>query len=204
MDYNTLTAGTAVSFKRFNDEVIFHSVLFSAPVLTAPRYLADTLLYTSYAADDLRKSLFFKKAAANRFYNFNGSYDGTTSLFNGVATDEILLTRAEALARKSEAGDALRDLNLLRKNRYAKSSFVPLASAEAAQVLGWVLEERRKELVLRGLRWTDLRRLNREPGFQKILVKQIGGTRYELQPGDARYVWPIPAVVIAETGIPQN
>ncbi|QEC74672.1 RagB/SusD family nutrient uptake outer membrane protein [Mucilaginibacter ginsenosidivorax] len=204
MNYNLLTAGSSASFKRFNDEVIFHTVLASAPVLLSPRYLIDTTLYSSYETGDLRKPLFFKKAATRPYYNFNGSYDGTTALFNGPATDEIYLIRAETAARLGNPAAALTDLNLLRKNRYSASSYVPLTSNDARQVLGWVLQERRKELVLRGQRWSDLRRLNKEPAYQKTLVKIINGTRYELPPGDSRYTWPIPASVVAETGIPQN
>lgn len=204
MDYNTLTAGAAVSFKRFNDEVIFHTTLFSSPVLTAPRYLIDTALYAGYGADDLRKSLFFKKVAGRPYYNFNGSYDGTISLFNGPATDELYLVRAEALVRNGKVSPALDDLNLLRKNRYAAAGFVPLISAEPAEVLGWILSERRKELVLRGLRWTDLRRLNKEEAYKKTVLRLINGKRYELSPRDSRYTWPIPQAVIAATGIPQN
>jgi hypothetical protein len=204
MDFNQLTAGNAVAFKRFNDEVIFHTVLSSAPVLLAPRYLIDTGVYASYEANDLRKALFFKKAATKPYYNFNGSYDGTTALFNGPAVDELYLIRAEAAARSGKTEAALADLNLLRKNRYSAASYVPLNSSAAAEVLGWVLTERRKELVLRGQRWTDLRRLNKEAAYQKTVVKIVNGQRYELPPGDGRYVWPIPRSVVAETGIAQN
>jgi tetratricopeptide (TPR) repeat protein len=204
MDYNQLTAGSAASFKRFNDEVIFHAVLSSAPVLLAPRYLVDTSLYASYAAGDLRKTLFFKKAATKPYFNFNGSYDGTTALFSGLATDELYLLRAEAAARSGKITAALADLNLLRKNRYSAASYLPLSSTDASEVLGWILAERRKELVLRGQRWTDLRRLNREEAYRKTVVKLVNGQRYELPPGDARYVFPIPRSVVAETGIAQN
>lgn len=204
VDYNQLTAGSAASFKRFNDEVIFHTVLSSAPVLLAPRYLVDTSLYASYTTGDLRKTLFFKKAATKPYANFNGSYDGTTALFSGLATDELYLLRAEAAARSGKTATALADLNLLRKNRYSAASYLPVSSTDAAEVLGWILAERRKELVLRGQRWTDLRRLNREEAYRKTVVKQVNGQRYELPPGDARYVWPIPRSVVAETGIAQN
>jgi tetratricopeptide (TPR) repeat protein len=204
MDYNQLTAGSTVAFKRFNDEVIFHTVLSSAPVLLAPRYLIDTVLYASYDANDLRKGLYFKKAATKSYYNFNGSYDGTTALFNGPAVDELYLIRAEAAARTGKVTTALTDLNLLRKNRYSAATFVPLASSDTSEVLGWVLSERRKELVLRGQRWSDLRRLNKEEVYKKTLVKIVNGQRYGLPPDDGRYVWPIPRAVITETGIAQN
>ena len=204
MDYNKLATSGAVPFQRFNNEVILHTVLSSAPVLLSPRYLIDTVQYANYSADDLRRGLFFKKATGGRYYNFNGSYDGTTALFNGPATDEIFLLRAEAEVRTGSVEAALGDLNTLRQNRYRTATYKPLTSVDASEVLGWVLSERRKELLLRGQRWTDLRRLNKEPAYRETVVKVINGQRLELPPGDARYVWPIPRTVISETGIAQN
>jgi hypothetical protein len=193
-----------VPFKRFNDEVIFHAGPTSYSNLQSPKYLVDTVLYASYDATDLRKSLFFSAATANKYQNFRGSYDGSSKLFSGLATDELYLIRAEGRARTADLGGALADLNLLRKNRYSKSTYSDLVSADAKTVLRWVLDERWKELLMRGLRWSDLRRLNMEADYQRTLVRVAGGIRYELQPGDPRYLWPIPLVVIAQTGIAQN
>lgn len=203
-DYNTVPASATLPFKRFNEEVIFHSTETSFSILQAPKYLIDTNLYAAYAADDLRKSLFFKAATGTAYQNFRGSYDGTSGLFNGLAVDELYLNRAEAKARTGDLGAALADLNRLRRRRYASSGYADLVSGDAKTVLGWILDERRKELLLRGLRWTDLRRLNLEAAFRKTLVKLVNGQRYELPPGDPRYVWPIPLSVISGTGITQN
>lgn len=204
MDYNSISPAAGVPFKRFNDEVIFHAGPTSYSNLQSPKYLVDTVLYASYDAADLRGALFFSKATANKYQNFRGSYDGSSKLFGGLATDELFLIRAEGRARTGDLGQALADLNQLRKNRYLKATYSDLTAADGKTVLGWVLEERRKELLLRGLRWSDLRRLNTEPDYQQTLVRVAGGIRYELPPGDPRYVWPIPLVVIAQTGIAQN
>ena len=205
MDYNKIAPpGTGLSFKRFNDEVLLHTITLSTPILIPVKYLVDTALCASFDQTDLRKSLFFKAIKGSPYMNFNGSYDGTGNLFNGPATDEMYLVRAEANARAAKLESALADLNTLRKNRYLATSYQPLVSTDQAQVQSWVLTERRKELMLRGLRWMDLRRLNKEPAYAKTLVKLINGQRYELPPNDPRYVWPIPQQVIADTGIPQN
>ena len=58
---------------------------------------------------------------------------------------------------------------------------------------------------MRGLRWTDLRRLNRDPRYAVTLTRSINGTTYMLPPNDARYVYPIPdAVIAANPGMEQN
>jgi len=66
------------------------------------------------------------------------------------------------------------------------------------------LKERRKELLFRGLRWTDLRRLNLDPRFAVTLARNVSGQIYSLPPEDPRYAWPIPDDEIQASGIPQN
>jgi tetratricopeptide (TPR) repeat protein len=204
MDYKTITSGVGQPFPRFNDEVLFHTISLPINILLPPRLTVDVDLYGSYENGDLRKSLFFKPAAGTDRFSFNGSYDGSVSLFNGPATDEMYLIRAEAAARSGSMTTALADLNTLRKNRYAATSYTPVGGLTQSQALSLILLERRKELLLRGLRWTDLRRLNKEPALAITLKKVINGKTYELPPGDPRYTWPIPQQVINDTGIAQN
>ncbi|MGY6541709.1 hypothetical protein, partial [Vibrio parahaemolyticus] len=73
-----------------------------------------------------------------------------------------------------------------------------------AEALDLILKERRKELVTRGLRWQDLKRLNRDGHFQQTLKRSIGENTYELPANDPRYVLPIPSYVINFNHIEQN
>jgi hypothetical protein len=66
------------------------------------------------------------------------------------------------------------------------------------------LAERRKELIYRGIRWSDLRRLNRDSRFGIILTKTLNGVTYSLLPNDKRYVLPIDEIEIRLSGIQQN
>lgn len=67
---------------------------------------------------------------------------------------EMLLTRAEARAEQpGKEGDALADLNLLRENRGLEAF-----AAMPADLLGEILEERRRELAFEGHRWHDMKR----------------------------------------------
>lgn len=204
IDFNLVTAGTGQPFQRFNAEVLFHTISVPVNILLPPRLMVDTNLYATYENSDLRKTLFFKAVAGTNRFSFNGSYDGSVNLFNGPATDEMYLIRSECAARAGNIDAALADLNTLRAKRYRKTAFTPVSGLTQAQALSLILLERRKELLLRGLRWTDLRRLNREPTLAVTLRKMVNGKAYELPPGDPRYVWPIPQQVINDTGIPQN
>jgi starch-binding outer membrane protein, SusD/RagB family len=68
-----------------------------------------------------------------------------------------------------------------------------------------ILQERRKELPFTAdVRWEDLRRLNKDPNFQKTIVRVLNGTTYTLPPNDPKYVLPIPENEVQLSGLQQN
>jgi len=187
-----------------NVEVIYHQVMnFSAATTVNATTLVDPSLYQLYDDNDLRKTLFFKKIDPVTI-NFKGNYTGTYENFSGLATDEIYLIQAECLARSGETQAAIDLLNQLLINRYATGKFSPLTANNAEEALNKILLERRKELLFRGLRWSDLRRLNQEPTHQTTLTRTIKGQTYTLLPNNNRYTLPIPESVIQATGMQQN
>lgn len=203
INFNTLSATATYPFVLFNDEVIFHVGMCSYPSLTQSKLLVDPTLYSYYAANDLRKTLFFKTVSGG--YTFKGSYYGGNRLFAGIASDEIYLIRAECYARAGNVAAAIGDLNTLLQTRYKSGTYVPYATSMTADAaLQLVLQERRKELVFRGIRWPDLRRLNLDSRFATTLSRTFNGQNYTLPPNDIRYVLPIPPNEIQISGFPQN
>lgn len=159
--------------------------------------------YDQYNEKDLRKKAFF--VTRNGYPRFIGCYTGTLYSFSGIATNELFLIRAECAARLSKAQEALNDLNLLLKNRYATGNFSNYTLANVPDVLGLVLAERRKELPFTAnIRGEDLRRLNKDPKYQTIVKRIINGVEVNIMPNDSRYVFPIPDNEIQISGIPQN
>lgn len=203
LDYNELNTDSSNPVPRFNDEVIFHCNLTFRRALRYPVCKVDTLLYNSYASSDLRKNIFFR-ANAEDDIAFKGSYYGSSILFGGIATDEIYLIRSECYARKGELGKAMKDLNTLLENRHEDGSYAPRIANSQMEALNIILDERRKELVFRGLRWTDLRRLNKDQRFSKTLVRIIDDKKLTLSPNDAQYVFRLPFKVIESSGMEQN
>jgi len=196
VDFNTLDRTAFYPIPLFHDEDIYHSEMSSfLSLLNAP---IDSTLYNSYGAKDLRKVVFF-----NGDKKFQGSYSGGYNPYSGIATDEIYLIRAETYARANKVDMAMADLNLLLSKRF-EPPYTPLTASSAAEALGLVLKERRKELVYRGLRWSDLRRLNTDSKFAVILTRNLNGTIYSLAPNDPKYVFPIPDDEIRLSGIQQN
>ncbi|WP_168208917.1 RagB/SusD family nutrient uptake outer membrane protein [Chitinophaga sp. XS-30] len=202
LDFNKIN--TSANFiGTFNDEVIFHSIGSPYNMLTSSGKIEKTL-YDSYLMDDLRKKAFFRIESAGTIVFKGNYYNSTTNLFLGLSTSDLYLIRAECFARKGDVEKAMRDLNLLLLNRYDSNTFVPIVAENSNDALHKVLSERKKEFVLRGQRWTDLRRLNTDPQFAETLTRTIGGNTYILEPNSFRYTFPIPDDVIQLSGIQQN
>ncbi|MBA3675725.1 MAG: RagB/SusD family nutrient uptake outer membrane protein [Chitinophagaceae bacterium] len=203
MDYNIFSSSSTQPFPLFNSEVIFPAVTLQNGVLSVTNWKADSILYQSYSPNDLRRTLFYQSNGPGTF-GFKGSYDGSANPFIGIATDEVYLIRAECKARTGDKDGSMTDLNTLLVKRWKTGTFIPYTASDPSDALVKVLSERRKELVLRGSRWFDLRRLNKDPRFAKTLTRKINGQIYQLPPNDPRYTFYIPLSVIALTGIPQN
>lgn len=196
LDYNTLTASAARPFPQghlgTNPEIIFFSSLIAGGYSNFATTYSDTVLMDDFHKEDLRRICFFKELGNNRF-NYKGSYLGTGSLFGGLATDELYLVRAECLIRVGRSDEAKPYLDKLLSHRWMKNTYKPIQLENPVELLRFTLMERRKELYLRGVRWSDLKRLNKDPRFQVTLKKRgTDGQLLELPPDDDRYVFPIP------------
>lgn len=205
MDLNTISQAAPNPFKRFNSETLFYAISTGGNGIHPATGRIDSLLYRSYSANDLRKTIYFK-TNTDGSHAFKGNYDGVQSalIFSGPATDEMYLVSAECSARSGQAEKAMSRLNQLLATRFKAGTFVPLEAADSDTALDMILNERRKELVYRGLRWFDLKRLNKEDRFQTTLQRKIDGTVYQLGPGDLRYQFLIPQSVISASGMAQN
>jgi hypothetical protein len=205
-DISVVDPASPTPFTKFNQEVIFYSMTDAA---TNVNYFAkiDSLLYRSYADDDLRKEAYYHNNGDDT-YRFKGSYSGSfEELFNGIATDEIFLIRAESNARLGNTNDAMADLNHLLVTRWKKvngtTTYVDQTATNATDALTKVLTERKKELIYRELRWADLKRLNTESAFASTLRRELNGAVI-LPPNDPRYALLIPLEVIRVTTLSQN
>lgn len=203
LDFNTLNPASNTPFSRFNNEVIFHCVQTAFGIVALGTAYIDTTLYQSYNSNDLRKVLFFRNRTVG--YSFKGSYNQSGStFFSGVSTDELYLIRAECYARKNNIPLAMIDLNNLLRTRWKIGTYVDMTATTQAEALAKVLTERRKELLFRGRRWNDLRRLNKDPNYAITLKRILNSQTYTLPPNDVRYVYPIPLEEITRSGIEQN
>ena len=201
-DYNSITPERSTLTTKYLKEDIFHAALVGNGMTSSLQ--PDSVLYASYANNDLRKSHFFRPTTSGIGLAYRGTYDFKGNFYCGLAVDEILLIRAECYARKGLSLEAQEGVNKLLVNRFKKGTFIPYNLNSADEILKIILLERKKELYLRGVRWTDLRRLNKEPAFAKDVIHVINGRNYVLKANDKKYALPIPQSEILGSGISQN
>ncbi|MGK6352225.1 RagB/SusD family nutrient uptake outer membrane protein [Parapedobacter sp. DT-150] len=207
IDYSTLPTDISYPFDQdygeSNIEVVFFSASPTVTVLHNSRMEVDTNLLALYNKRDLRRRIYYDTGSDGNIF-YRGSYFGGTVPFTGITTGELLLIRAECSARLGATDQALADVNRLNEMRFEPGIFQPYNQLDADQVLALVLDERKRELAFRGLRWEDLRRLNKDPKWAETIRRKIDDTMYTLEPNSAKYVWPIPEDVIELGGLEQN
>lgn len=209
LDYNTLDMDADYPFAFDNPEIIFYGFSKDAmQILMHPNCYVDSMLVKEYDANDLRRRLFFVKQEDGH-YTFKGRYAGTfSSYFGGLVTDETYLTKAECLARRGRLDEGILILNKLLTKRYQTGTFDGLQAHSLDGLLETVLLERRKQLLFRGLRWSDLKRLNKDSRFAKSLVREnkVDGRSVlvTLPPEDLRYTYLIPNGVLRYAAYEQN
>ena len=193
LDYNTVGATFEDPFRVKNPEVIFYAM----PILQASSLYNNGMVnpewITLYQADDLRKRKYFKFDGQGNAQMSSTYYFRSPVPFTGLTTSEMYLIQAECLIRLNKVEKGLSLINHLRRYRMDnKKDFEALRAENVDEALRLVLMERVQELVFRGLRWFDLRRLNKDPRFALTFQKTYNGEVYHLGPNDQIYCYPIP------------
>lgn len=202
LDFNTLNPSDSYPIKSMNIEILLHSSMMYSQFLSSSMTKIPQSLYNTYDNNDLRKSIYFRFNTAQQIL-FKGNYSGGATRTTCLATDEVYLNVAESYARRNDVSKAMETLNELLKTRWKTGTYIPMTANSQSEALDIILRERRKELLFRGLRWSDLKRYNRD-GAGISLERTINGTTYILPPSDLRYAIAIPEDIIKMTGMPQN
>jgi len=206
-DPDEVAIASTASFTQFNNETILFSTFAQTPygffMPSKPGYV-DTTVYSSFDENDLRKQAYFRPDGSG-YYIFKGSYSTKNNLeiFTGLATDEMYLIRAECYIRTGQVNLGLNDLNKLLSTRWKTGTYTPVYNLNAEDALELVLKERRKEMIYRGTRWSDIKRLNKE-GYNINLIRKAGDEVYKLEAGSSYFALPFPSDLIKITGIQQN
>ncbi|QTE22563.1 RagB/SusD family nutrient uptake outer membrane protein [Polaribacter cellanae] len=181
-----------VSFPTYheNTEVLLAKGRLSVAYL--PTELSDTHLALFDTANDIRyKGVFAKDFVAPSFITvaFDGQLGQGIRLI-GPSVPEMMLTKAECLARQGDITAPIDIVNDLRKKRIENVVDLgyPATSNEALRI---VKDERRREFTNKGLRWYDIKRYNVYDNANITLTRTYKGETQTLAPGDNRWVFPI-------------
>lgn len=163
----------------------------------------------------------FARAGVNKSeYNMPGYvFFLNDQILSGPTTAEMLLIKAECLARDNKVAEALTAVNTLRAARMKPGSWVNLTAANKEEALVKILDERRRELPFTH-RWYDVRRYNTndDPSddvnqmsktFFPYNASAILGNEpmktYTLTKGSRRFAQPIPnAEIQSSMGVIQQ
>jgi hypothetical protein len=118
-------------------------------------------------------------------------YSSTNGINVGPSVPEMMLIKAECLAREGDETKAIETLNTLRSKRFNSSTSYNISLREGENALTYVLTERRIELMGRGFRWFDQKRLNLEEGRQMTVTRTFDSQTYSLESNSEGYVYPI-------------
>ncbi len=193
IDLNAYITSTTNFPRKNNDpETILSKVTDQTPVSVPLSNDLVTLLGTK----DLRYQVYTKNGVdippanyANRGYMKQRII--SEGMYVGPCVPEMMLIKAECEARGNNAAAAIDLLNTLRKKRFTPADYADLPVTNSADALKLVIDERRRELMGRGFRWFDQRRLQKDQGFITTVTRAFKGTTFTLDPGSNRYVFAI-------------
>lgn len=185
-----------------NPEIIFYDSTHAALALYRERYRVSEALISMYGNGDLRKNILFRQEQDGG-YSYKGSNTGTSILFTGLATDELYFIAAESAVRLGEVESCLKYMNEFLKTRFSPGMYHPTTDFSKSEALEFVLRERRKSLMNRGLRWGDIRRLTYLENQIFSLRREMTGEVYELKGRDKRLILLAPNNVIERSNVIQ-
>lgn len=183
---------------------------------------SSSLLAIYDREDDLRFRLLFVEngtlsiglediAEDNMLYTYFAGAHGRDNMPAAPTVPEVLLTRAEALARQGQWKEGMNVLNELRTKRIRTGGHITLTATSQEEAIRFILEERHREMPFM-MRWQDIRRLaynetlNDDIALNRIFYKVENNTidygvtqKYTLPVKSKRYAQPIADIEIVRS-----
>jgi len=190
IDYNAISSKNGIPISDLNPEILWQRASEEYGVPTFMLY--SDQLKTFFNANDIRYT--FLTVSNSKGLN-RAAPPGRANF--GVTFPELYLTIAEAAARTENIGRAMEMLNKIRKVRIKTAAYQAATAANPEDALTLVLAERRRELAYSGLRWMDMKRLDKEGRMPEVIRtnKQTGTVLATLKPHSKMYTLQIPARV---------
>lgn len=169
------------------------------------------------------KNFSYSKGLISPAYSYPGYVFRLTDTPSGPSVAEMLLIKAECLARDGKIDEAMQAVNILRKNRMdaaAPAAVINLTATTQAEAVKKIVAERWREMPFTQ-RWNDIRRLNSNedpsddigdivktfyPFNSTTVLFDQGVKTYTLPKNSRKYAYPIPSTEIESSfgSIEQN
>jgi len=172
-------------------------------------WLISPELRALYGTHDARFNMFFNTTSASFLDIGSGAayYSVPYTRFFyptvGLKTTEVYLMQAECLARQNDLAGAMAVVNKLREKRIISGNILLDVPATRKETMELIINERRKEMFLGFNRFMDLKRLNTEPEYAKVVLrryplinKTVPQQTYTLLPDSRLYIIPFPLNVL--------
>lgn len=189
LDYNSYADADQVPVYDLNPEVLWQR----AAVSGSPIFMIYSQDLNSYFnSSDIRYSFL---TVTNNDGLGRASFEGWYSF--GIGFPEMYLTKAELLARNNQYNEAMDIVNMLRKKRIKTADYADQTATNGEDALTKVFAERRRELAFSGLRWFDMKRLDREGRMPEVkrINKENNQVEATLAPHSSNYTFEIPVRV---------
>lgn len=211
-------ANTRAVMINYGGTLPLNNLISTHPDVIYGRYLlgnftASLDLMRTFVSNDLRPKMFYTSTDNYTYVTRGGTAFVPTrptpvfaNVNTGTSVQEMKLIAAEGAARGNDLSTALQYLDDVRKNRFPAASYVKYASTVQEDVINEILLERRHEFSFNGLRWFDMRRLDKENRMGMVTrLNAQGAVVFTLPPHSTKYTLQIPYQVISfNPGMQQN
>lgn len=152
-----------------HDEIIYIKQISNAFWATNNELLIPGTVYSLFSSTDLRKLNFESSSIFGDPYPA-GIYRKVSpmSFQLGIVLPDLILLRAECLARLDRITEAVTDLESFRAKRIQDVTEVEVPATSRAtkeDLVRFVFDERLREFATEGMRWQDMRRMINDPIF---------------------------------------
>jgi hypothetical protein len=136
----------------------------------------------------------YKKGLTSPSYSYPGYvFFYEDKMPEGPTVAEMILIKAECLARTNDISGSMTALNLLRSKRMVTGT-PPVTAASQDQAILTVLQERRREIPF-AQRWNDIRRFNNN-GYANDDIATVNRTFYPYTPSAVQSTQPTQAYTL--------
>lgn len=205
--YNSSTwpvYGLFKQYSTYDKEVILWKEQAAVTSMYSPAYSYMTSnfnhLSTIYdMANDLRFNHYFSgsESAGYSFSIIARRYNNKYFSCVGLTVPEMMLTKAECMARLGNWQEAMVIIENLRKCRIRTSGYAAMEVTDKNSALQAIFLERKRELMYKGMNFFDVKRRNSLDNANITLTRKyiLDGewvTAYTLEPGSDNWQMPIP------------